>query len=91
MPEANELYLKISYKSKESFNNPLIIKQDMKEGINKYKVCGGMYSKNRRAIIFKINNLEEAYDVVNSTFITGNDKNKYEVKYKLLYMPRKCA
>jgi hypothetical protein len=66
MSEANELYLKISYKSKESFNNPLIIKQDMKEGINKYKVCGGMYSKNSRAIIFKINNLEEAYDVVNS-------------------------
>lgn len=91
MSEANELYLKISYKSKESFNNPLIIKQDMKEGINKYKVCGGMYSKNSRAIIFKINNLEEAYDVVNSTFITGSDKNKYEVKYKLLYMSRKCA
>lgn len=91
MSKADELYLKVSYKSKENSISSLILKHDRKESINKYKVCGGMYSKNSGTIIFKINNLQEAYDVVNSTFITENDKNKYEVKYKLLYMPQKCA
>lgn len=53
-------------------------------GKEKYRICGGMYSRNSGTIIFKVRDIEEAVDVVKKACINGNDAYKYEINYKLL-------
>jgi hypothetical protein len=87
MAGTSELYLRISYKSKDSgvsSGNRGRLNWKLDIGEKKHRVCGGMYSKNSGTVIFKVSNIEEAVDVVRKASIEGSDSYKYEINYKLL-------
>lgn len=87
MADINELYLKISYKSRNKDTaDKNICKLNFRMELDEkhHKVCGGMLSRNSCTIIFKVSDIEEAVDVVKKAYITGSDTYKYEINYKLL-------
>lgn len=77
--------LKINYKKNELQNN---IKRDKfnysynrQKKINekKYMICGGFYNKNGGSLIYKVNNIDEANEILNNTPLFKHNKCTYEI------------
>jgi hypothetical protein len=87
MAGISELYLKITYKSKDNSATAVNLGKlnwKLEIGEKKHRVCGGMYSRNSGTVIFKVSDIEEAVDVVKKAYIAGSDTYRYEINYKLL-------
>lgn len=88
MENFNRLFVKISYRAKDNYMDTKMesTKLEYKDEFDskKYIVCGGFYSRKSGAIIFRVDNIEDAKELVKKAYITGKNAYRYELEYKLL-------
>lgn len=84
MKKNSGLFVKINYKL--NGENKKYIRENSnrweRENRSKYLLCGGKYNRNGATIIFQVNNLSEAEDIINNNPFSVAKNYNYEILSK---------